>query len=238
MRNPDYAVLIEPLSEEDGGGFVATVPDLPGCMSDGDTREAAAPEYRGRHRLLARRGKGARPRHPSAETGPAHRLRWGPADQPGAAECVSSVHDAERLEDVRTERVDERNIGGVASTRDQDAADARHVVARVEGVPLAAEEHVEPGVEIHRRRVRRHADVAEIAVAVARRNVHATAERDREMREIAAYADPFDIGFIGRARRPRALIAERDMAVDEIADRLHPRASRAAHGRNGPRRSD
>ena len=42
MRKPDYAVLIEPLSEQDGGGFLATVPDLPGCMSDGDTREAAA----------------------------------------------------------------------------------------------------------------------------------------------------------------------------------------------------
>jgi len=34
--------VIEPLSEEDGGGFVATVPDLPGCMSDGDTRVEAA----------------------------------------------------------------------------------------------------------------------------------------------------------------------------------------------------
>ncbi len=42
MRKPEYAVVIEPLSEEDGGGFVATVPDLPGCMSDGDTREEAA----------------------------------------------------------------------------------------------------------------------------------------------------------------------------------------------------
>lgn len=37
----DYAVLIEPLSPEDGGGFLATVPDLPGCMSDGETREEA-----------------------------------------------------------------------------------------------------------------------------------------------------------------------------------------------------
>ncbi len=42
MRKAEYAVLIEPLSEEDGGGFLATVPDLPGCMSDGDTREEAA----------------------------------------------------------------------------------------------------------------------------------------------------------------------------------------------------
>jgi antitoxin HicB len=39
MTNLDYPVLIEPLPAEDGGGFVATVPDLPGCMSDGDTPE-------------------------------------------------------------------------------------------------------------------------------------------------------------------------------------------------------
>ena len=37
----DYAVMIAPLSAEDGGGFLATVPDLPGCMSDGETPEEA-----------------------------------------------------------------------------------------------------------------------------------------------------------------------------------------------------
>ena len=42
MRKLDYAVVIDPLPEEDGGGFLATVPDLPGCMSDGDTREEGA----------------------------------------------------------------------------------------------------------------------------------------------------------------------------------------------------
>lgn len=36
-----YPVLIEPLSSEDGGGFLATVPDLPGCMSDGESPEEA-----------------------------------------------------------------------------------------------------------------------------------------------------------------------------------------------------
>jgi antitoxin HicB len=41
MANPEYPVVIEPLSKEDGAGFVATVPDLPGCMSDGDSREEA-----------------------------------------------------------------------------------------------------------------------------------------------------------------------------------------------------
>lgn len=37
----DYKVVIEPLSEEDGGGYLATVPELPGCMSDGATRSEA-----------------------------------------------------------------------------------------------------------------------------------------------------------------------------------------------------
>lgn len=36
-----FKVVIEPLSEEDGGGFLATVPELPGCMSDGETRVEA-----------------------------------------------------------------------------------------------------------------------------------------------------------------------------------------------------
>jgi len=36
-----YQVVIEPLSEEDGGGYLATVPELPGCMSDGATRQEA-----------------------------------------------------------------------------------------------------------------------------------------------------------------------------------------------------
>jgi antitoxin HicB len=42
----EYPVLIEPLSAEDGGGFLATVPDLPGCMSDGETPEEALAHVR------------------------------------------------------------------------------------------------------------------------------------------------------------------------------------------------
>ena len=41
MRAQDYAVIIEPLSEENGGGFLATVPELPGCISDGESRAEA-----------------------------------------------------------------------------------------------------------------------------------------------------------------------------------------------------
>lgn len=36
-----YAHIIGPLSEEDGGGFLITLPDLPGCMSDGETEAEA-----------------------------------------------------------------------------------------------------------------------------------------------------------------------------------------------------
>ncbi len=36
-----YPILVSPLGPEEGGGFLATVPHLPGCMSDGETpREA------------------------------------------------------------------------------------------------------------------------------------------------------------------------------------------------------
>ena len=37
----ECAVRIERLAESDGGGYLATVPDLPGCMSDGETPEEA-----------------------------------------------------------------------------------------------------------------------------------------------------------------------------------------------------
>jgi len=36
-----YEVVIRRLSAKDGGGFGATVPQLPGCMSDGETPQEA-----------------------------------------------------------------------------------------------------------------------------------------------------------------------------------------------------
>lgn len=41
MSRLEYTVVIEPLSVDDGGGFLARVPELHGCMSDGDTPEEA-----------------------------------------------------------------------------------------------------------------------------------------------------------------------------------------------------
>ena len=41
MTRLEYPIVVEPLPLEEGGGFVATAPDLPGCMSDGETPEEA-----------------------------------------------------------------------------------------------------------------------------------------------------------------------------------------------------
>ena len=37
MENLEYAVLILRLTEAEGGGYMALVPDLHGCMADGET---------------------------------------------------------------------------------------------------------------------------------------------------------------------------------------------------------
>jgi predicted RNase H-like HicB family nuclease len=42
MAHRDYPVIIERMDPEDGSGFVAYAPDLPGCMSDGETYTEAA----------------------------------------------------------------------------------------------------------------------------------------------------------------------------------------------------
>jgi predicted RNase H-like HicB family nuclease len=46
MTNRDYPAVVLPLTAEDGGGFLALAPDLPGCMGDGETAEAAVTDLR------------------------------------------------------------------------------------------------------------------------------------------------------------------------------------------------
>ena len=43
-RTPDpdaYQFTVRPLSKEEGGGFLVEFPDIPGCMSDGETIDEA-----------------------------------------------------------------------------------------------------------------------------------------------------------------------------------------------------
>ena len=48
LKLQDYAIRIEPLPREEGGGFLVTVPDLPGCVADGETIDAAIADARRR----------------------------------------------------------------------------------------------------------------------------------------------------------------------------------------------
>ncbi len=41
-----YPVLVRPLAADEGGGYLAEVPDLPGCTGDGETEEAAIRDAR------------------------------------------------------------------------------------------------------------------------------------------------------------------------------------------------
>ena len=46
MNFEDYAINVSPLPSEDGGGFMASIPDLPGCIADGATIDEAIAEAR------------------------------------------------------------------------------------------------------------------------------------------------------------------------------------------------
>ena len=44
MRNLEYPITLRPLAKDEGGGWLAEFPDLPGCMADGATPEEAMNE--------------------------------------------------------------------------------------------------------------------------------------------------------------------------------------------------
>ena len=46
MKFEDYPINIEPVPKDEGGGYMVTFPDLPGCIADGETMEAAIAEAR------------------------------------------------------------------------------------------------------------------------------------------------------------------------------------------------
>lgn len=46
MKFEDYSINITPIPEDEGGGFMVTFPDLPGCVADGETIDVAVTEAR------------------------------------------------------------------------------------------------------------------------------------------------------------------------------------------------
>ena len=71
MRLEDYAIRIEPLPVDEGGGVLVTVPDLLGCMADGETIEQAVAEARDafKARAMAERQDNGRLPAPNAYSG-------------------------------------------------------------------------------------------------------------------------------------------------------------------------
>src|SRR5271166_4218244 len=126
----------------------------------------------------------------------------------------------EALERVRTKGRSDRDVGRIATAGEQHPADARNVVARIKGIPLAAEIGFEPGCEIHRRVHGRHADIAQITGAISRRNVHAATEGDGQVSIIPANAGTIAEGFPSRPAGARVLVAEGDVLMNVVADGL------------------
>lgn len=71
MTRIDYPFRIQPLGERDGGGYLIEFPDLPGCMSDGETPEEAITNGADALRcwIEARRADGEPVPAPSGATG-------------------------------------------------------------------------------------------------------------------------------------------------------------------------
>ena len=46
MKFEDYSINITPIPEDEGGGYLVTFPDLPGCVADGATIDDAVAEAR------------------------------------------------------------------------------------------------------------------------------------------------------------------------------------------------
>ena len=116
----------------------------------------------------------------------------------------------------------EGDVGGIPSLRNEDPPKPDSVISRIEGEPALAEINLHPSRKVHRRIRWRKTDIADIAGAIARGNVEAAAERDREVREVTADANALGIGLGCRAGGACVFIAENEVVMHEVADGLDP----------------
>ena len=78
----------------------------------------------------------------------------------------------------------------------------RGMLLRGSKVPLPVEIGFEPAREIHRAVRWCHADITKVAGAIARRDVHAATEGDRQVREVATYSGAVVVGVPRGLGRP------------------------------------
>ena len=127
------------------------------------------------------------------------------------------------------------DIGRVTSPRDHNAANPRMVVPRVKGEPATIQEYLIPCAKVHGGRIGRDADIAKIARAVPRRDVHAAGKRDGKVGEIPADTAAFLMTLRGGAVPPCVVVAELHTVVGVVTDRLRslPTSLDAAKERPG-----
>ena len=104
----------------------------------------------------------------------------------------------------------------------------------IERVPVATQIDLELGTKVHRIWNWRYADIAEIAGAVSGGDVHATAKRDRKVREIPANSHLVDKAAVGAPQGVGLQVVESEVIVDEVADRLNAMPSRRCAGEGCP----
>ena len=78
MSSTEYPFAIRPLNEAEGGGYLIEFPDLPGCMSDGETIEEAIANGEDAKRCwIAAMKEAGRPiPPPSADTAEGYSGKW------------------------------------------------------------------------------------------------------------------------------------------------------------------
>ena len=103
-------------------------------------------------------------------------------------------------------------IGGVAAGADAHEAVQVREARGIEDDPAAADEALEAGVEVGR------IELVGVAGEIARRNVQRAAERDAEVREVAADAGALRHGVEGRRHRVGRAAQVLDVVVDPVAD--------------------
>jgi antitoxin HicB len=78
MSDTEYRFTVRPLSDDEGGGYFVEFPDLPGCMSDGETIEEAIANAEDAKRcwIAAMREAGRPIPRPSVEPAEGYSGKW------------------------------------------------------------------------------------------------------------------------------------------------------------------
>jgi hypothetical protein len=97
---------------------------------------------------------------------------------------------------MRPKGINEWHICRVTSSRDHDAADARHIIAWIKRVPSALKVDFDPGTKIHRVD-NRDADISKMSIDVARWYIKTPAKRECEVSKIPAHANSLVEGLKG-----------------------------------------